>query len=207
MNIRWNKYTWYSRFAAIFLFLGIVPVIAFYIGMRYVETTAVILEEPVLAAVITADPLAGWKTYENKLYGFSFKHPSSISPKAGGSTWQLHASDGVKGKNVVEVPLYDSETGSAEVRIGASVAAEAILHCMDPHEGETSAGVAQFGGAAWTVFPLVGDGIEGTSYRTVRDDTCIVLEVLRAGEQDTALARAYARAELVADTFEFSSQE
>jgi len=53
----------------------------------------------------------------------------------------------------------------------------------------------------------VGDGVEGTSYRTVRDDTCIVLEVLRAGEQDTALARAYARAELVADTFEFSSQE
>ena len=207
MNIRWNKYTWYSRFAAIFLFLGIVPVIAFYIGMRYVETTAVILEEPVLAAVITADPLVGWKTYENKLYGFSFKHPSSLSPKAGGSAWQLSAKEGVKGKNIVEVPLYDSETGSVEVRIGASVAAEAILHCMDPHEGETSAGVAQFGGAAWTVFPLVGDGIEGTSYRTVRDDTCIVLEVLRAGENDTALARAYARAELVADTFEFSSQE
>ena len=34
-GIRWNEVTWYSRLAAIFLFLGVVPVLCFYIGLQY----------------------------------------------------------------------------------------------------------------------------------------------------------------------------
>ncbi len=34
-GIRWNEVTWYSRLGAIFLFLGIVPALCFYIGTQY----------------------------------------------------------------------------------------------------------------------------------------------------------------------------
>lgn len=34
-GIKWNEVTWYSRLGAIFLFLGVVPVLCFYIGMQY----------------------------------------------------------------------------------------------------------------------------------------------------------------------------
>jgi len=33
--IEWNKVTWYSRLGALILFLGIVPVLTFYIGTQY----------------------------------------------------------------------------------------------------------------------------------------------------------------------------
>jgi hypothetical protein len=34
-GIKWNEVTWYSRLGAIILFLGVVPVLCFYIGMQY----------------------------------------------------------------------------------------------------------------------------------------------------------------------------
>ena len=33
--IRWNELTWYSRLAAIVLFLGVLPTLSFYIGTQY----------------------------------------------------------------------------------------------------------------------------------------------------------------------------
>lgn len=33
--IEWNKVTWYSKITGMFVFLGIVPVIAFFIGIQY----------------------------------------------------------------------------------------------------------------------------------------------------------------------------
>jgi hypothetical protein len=35
MSIQFNKVTWYSRLLALILFLGIIPLIAFYIGTQY----------------------------------------------------------------------------------------------------------------------------------------------------------------------------
>jgi hypothetical protein len=38
--IEWNTITWYSRLAAIVFFVGILPVLNFYIGVQYQQTTA-----------------------------------------------------------------------------------------------------------------------------------------------------------------------
>jgi hypothetical protein len=40
--IKWNEYTWYSKMAAIIFFLGIFPMITFYIGMEYEKTNEVL---------------------------------------------------------------------------------------------------------------------------------------------------------------------
>jgi hypothetical protein len=39
MTIQWTTITWYSRLAAIIFFVGILPVLNFYIGVKYQETT------------------------------------------------------------------------------------------------------------------------------------------------------------------------
>jgi len=39
MQIKWNEVTWYSKFLAIIFFLGVLPVLAFCIGMQYEEVT------------------------------------------------------------------------------------------------------------------------------------------------------------------------
>ena len=38
MSIKWNKYTWYSKLGALILFILVIPVISFYIGMQYQST-------------------------------------------------------------------------------------------------------------------------------------------------------------------------
>lgn len=42
MRIEWNKVTWYSKLGAIILFIFIVPILCFYIGMRYEQTREVV---------------------------------------------------------------------------------------------------------------------------------------------------------------------
>ena len=37
--IEWGQVTWYSKLGAIILFVGIVPVLTFYIGMQYQQVT------------------------------------------------------------------------------------------------------------------------------------------------------------------------
>jgi hypothetical protein len=37
MKIKFNEITWYSKLAAIIIFLGILPVLIFYFGSRYKE--------------------------------------------------------------------------------------------------------------------------------------------------------------------------
>ena len=39
--MKWNEVTWYSRLGAVILFLAIVPMLAFYIGMRYGQLTEI----------------------------------------------------------------------------------------------------------------------------------------------------------------------
>ena len=46
--MEWNEVTWYSRIIAILLFVGILPVLNFYIGVKYQETIFA-LEESVNA--------------------------------------------------------------------------------------------------------------------------------------------------------------
>jgi len=37
MNIKWNEYTWYSKFAAIIFFISVLPMWTFYLGIQYGE--------------------------------------------------------------------------------------------------------------------------------------------------------------------------
>jgi len=48
--IQWNKVTWYSKLGAAALFIAVVPVLTFYIGMQY-ERTAEVLRNTPLADV------------------------------------------------------------------------------------------------------------------------------------------------------------
>lgn len=42
MSIEFNKVTWYSKLGAVILFLLVVPILTFYIGMKYQETVSVL---------------------------------------------------------------------------------------------------------------------------------------------------------------------
>lgn len=42
--VEWNAVTWYSRLAAIIVFVGILPILNFYIGMKYQETASALAE-------------------------------------------------------------------------------------------------------------------------------------------------------------------
>ncbi|MCC2630830.1 MAG: nitrite reductase, partial [Candidatus Paceibacter sp.] len=47
MNIEFNKVTWYSKLAAVILFIFVIPWWTFYIGMRYQETVDILKQESV----------------------------------------------------------------------------------------------------------------------------------------------------------------
>ncbi len=36
-NVEWNRVTWYSKLLAIVIFIGVIPTLTFYIGMKYQE--------------------------------------------------------------------------------------------------------------------------------------------------------------------------
>jgi hypothetical protein len=42
MTIKWNKYTWYSKWAAIVFFLLVLPVWTFYLGMQFEKTREIV---------------------------------------------------------------------------------------------------------------------------------------------------------------------
>jgi hypothetical protein len=42
MNIKWNEYTWYSKLGAVILFIGVIPMLAFYVGTQYEKTIEVL---------------------------------------------------------------------------------------------------------------------------------------------------------------------
>jgi len=62
MSIEFNKVTWYSKLGAVILFLLVVPMLTFYIGMKYQETVSVL--RGVDSAVNVEQPV---KTYFSTL--------------------------------------------------------------------------------------------------------------------------------------------
>lgn len=44
MEIQWNEVTWYSKLAAIIFFVGVLPVLTFFMGMQYREVQVDIFE-------------------------------------------------------------------------------------------------------------------------------------------------------------------
>lgn len=45
MKIKWNEVTWYSRWAAIILLIGVLPAWTFYLGTRYEEVVIILLQQ------------------------------------------------------------------------------------------------------------------------------------------------------------------
>jgi hypothetical protein len=42
MKIEWNRITWYSKLGAIILFILVIPILTFYIGIQYEKTTNIL---------------------------------------------------------------------------------------------------------------------------------------------------------------------
>ncbi len=42
--MKWNSVTWYSKIAALILFVGIIPILGFYVGMQYQITRHMLIE-------------------------------------------------------------------------------------------------------------------------------------------------------------------
>jgi hypothetical protein len=69
MNIKWNEYTWYSKFTAIILFIAVIPSWVFYMGMQYERT------KTALAGEVTADVVSKFtstKTEPESIYEFTY---------------------------------------------------------------------------------------------------------------------------------------
>jgi hypothetical protein len=66
--MKWNEVTWYSKLAAIIFFLGIFPVLTFYIGMQYQRVQD-------LNNTPSLEVKEEWRTFVSNEYHFTFKYP------------------------------------------------------------------------------------------------------------------------------------
>ncbi len=87
--IKWNQVTWYSRLLALVLFLGVVPMVAFYIGIQYQLTLQSTVSDSRVASTMPAiaqksdqslnttqdDPQAFKYAISKMESGFSFEKP------------------------------------------------------------------------------------------------------------------------------------
>lgn len=82
MVIEWNKVTWYSKLAAVIVFVGTF-FLGFWLGTMkaervYVEVPHISRITPASSAPVIAPPsdkFADWKTYRDEKYRFQFKYP------------------------------------------------------------------------------------------------------------------------------------
>jgi hypothetical protein len=84
--MKWNEYTWNSRWGAIILFLIILPILSFYIGRQYEQSTTI---NTYIQPITTQDNsphfqsgtssvdtnISNWKSFIDEKYGFEFKYP------------------------------------------------------------------------------------------------------------------------------------
>jgi hypothetical protein len=87
MTIEWNKVTWYSKLAAVILFVGVFW-LGFWLGTMkaekiYIEVPHIVRHAQEAPNKITStvvldgiEKFVDWKTYSDKKYGFQFKYPS-----------------------------------------------------------------------------------------------------------------------------------
>ena len=78
--IKFNEVTWYSKLAAIVFFIGALPALTFYIGTEYEKTKEVTMPLTVTTPAtshVTTNGHYELSTYTNKMYGWSFKYPST----------------------------------------------------------------------------------------------------------------------------------
>ncbi|HWH07098.1 MAG TPA: hypothetical protein VNU47_01050 [Candidatus Paceibacterota bacterium] len=109
-------------------------------------------------------------------------------------TWRMHALPDAAGAPIVSITTYQTQNEQSYprhyrtlVRIGSSSDPREVAACEQPRaeQGETILSDKVIGDRTFKVFSF-GDAammqyVSGTSYRAVRNDTCIAIEAIRAG--------------------------
>jgi hypothetical protein len=95
MAIEWNKVTWYSKLAAVIVFVGTF-FLGFWLGTMKAEK--IYVEVPHISRITTVPPtatisekFADWKTYTDEKYGFQFKYPPFESGRTDDSDASVHS--------------------------------------------------------------------------------------------------------------------
>jgi hypothetical protein len=202
MKIEWNKVTWYSKWLALGLFVGL-PFIGFYYGTQYGETIAVInqtIAAPTSTAVIgTQNPgdaatayynnPTEWQTDANNK-GFSIAYPIDFSTNDNNTRtlvddWATNAfgTTGVKAFTLTVPKAFEPQTNFADatLTVGESANSVALKECLTPSmEGPSTFSTTTINGIPFSVFKIsdagAGNLYETTSYRTVHAGECYAVE-------------------------------
>ena len=177
-------------------------------------------------------------TYRNDAYGFTLDYPRALTPTTTFTTyyalsnkWRALAKENEKGTTVISIPIFRvnpnglPESGQpyplyfdAEVRVGVSTVTSTcytrdVLYTKQIVADETINGIP------FKKFPFSSAGmsqyVEGTSYRTIHDNKCYVLEQLKTGSSirdssmkvgisDATLNGYYKAGEQIIKTFNFT---
>jgi len=190
---------------------------------------------------LTSGNIAGFHSYANASQGFSIQYPSyaRVLPSFAtfheiGNNWRLYAGQANQGKGVVSFSIYNIDQGtyftgkqtyplyfSAEVRVGVS---PNIKECytpdtLFPHQKITNVTI---NGVAFKRFSTTQTAeakyTQSESYRTIRNNSCYVIEQIQTGTKlrdekmtiastdaiDVQLSSYYALGEKIVKTFKFT---
>ncbi len=190
------------------------------------------------AQTLSTGNVAGFYTYNNAQYGFSIQYPPYAKQLPGfatfheiGNNWRLYAGQANQGKGVVSFSIRNIDQGiyftgkqtyplyySAEVRVGISPNTK---ECYTPdaiHPTQKITNVT-VNGVAFKKFSTMETALpkytQSESYRTIRNNTCYVIEQIQSGTKlkdpamttavtDAQLTASYNLGEKIVKTFKFT---
>lgn len=171
---------------------------------------------------LTTGKVPGFYSYANATHNFSIQYPSYIQPLTSfatfheiGNNWRLYAGQANQGKPVVSFSIHNIDQGtyftgkqtyplyfSAEVRVGVS---PNVKECYTPDAGNTNQKITNvtINGVAFKKFSTSVGGmqkyVQAESYRTIRNNSCYVIEQIRTGSsyRDEKMTTAKTEKELI----------
>jgi hypothetical protein len=209
-SIQFNKVTWYSKMAALTLFVAL-PFIGFFLGAKYQNFKTAVQNSPKTNAPMdsankptqSSTPINASErtTYTDDNYGFTVNYPASFQAETYTKTyyrfpakWRMDAFANtdkmpiisIRSFGIVQKDAYP-KSFSAEVRIGASRDPQDIAKCFN--DDNDSAGISPttevINGVTFQKFILGSNEgsnyMTGESYRTVHNGTCYAIEQLQLG--------------------------
>lgn len=176
-------------------------------------------------------------TYRNDTFGFTLNYPRALTPTTTFATyytlsnnWRALAGENEKGTSVIAIPIFRVNQASpatgkpypmyfdAEVRVGVSTVIS-TCYARDALYIEQTVTDETINGIPFKKFPFSSAGmsqyVEGTSYRTIHNNQCYVLEQLKTGASyrdpsmkvgisDATLNSYYKSGEQIIKTFHFT---